>query len=198
MLPEISGQGSEDLRAFVVLLAISLREWGRFYENSRNETNRTLREIGGNNRRVLRAGYTSAVDMWSLGCLTTALFIGQSYFTPTSSVHDARKSSEIIRAAAAMCDLSRLDHGSEWSAINSRVKDFIKSCLSLDETERPTAKEALLHHWFSAGYCKGNSRRQYEDIIKGWKPVQPAEDFAEDLRLGIDASIPKNDVERLP
>lgn len=136
--------------------------------------------------------------MWSLGCLTTALFIGQSYFAPTSSDYDARESSQIIRAAAANCDLSRLDHGSEWSVVNSRVKDFIKSCLSLDEYERPTAKEGLLHHWFSAGYRKGSSQRQYETIMKGWKPVPPAEDFAEDLRLGIDATIPKNDVERLP
>lgn len=171
---------------------------GRSCKNVEDEIDCTRREIGGNNRRVLRAGYTSAVDIWSLGCLTTALFIGQSYFAPTSSVYDARKSSEIIRAAAADCDLSRLDHGSEWSAVNTRVKDFIKSCLSLDEYERPTAKEALHHHWFSAGYRKGNSQRQYENILKGWNPVQAAEDFAEDLRLGINATIPKHDVGRPP
>lgn len=165
---------------------------------NRNVTDYISREIGGYNRWVFRAGYTSAVDIWSLGCLTTALFIGQSYFAPTSSGYDARKSSEVIRAAAANCDLSRLDHGSEWSSVRSRVKDFIKICLSLEEHKRPTAKEALLHHWFSAGYGKENSQRHYENIIKGWKPVQPAEDFLEDLRLGIDSTIPKNDVERLP
>ena len=162
------------------------------------ETNHLVSEVVGNNRLVPRPGYTSAVDMWSVGCLTTALFIGQSYFAPTLDGQDARRSSVIIRDAAAECDLSKMDHAPEWSSVEPRVKDFIKSLLHLDEKERPTASEALHHPWFSAGYRKGSSQRRYESFTKNWKPVRPVEDFAEDLRVFVEAAIPEKDVGQSP
>ena len=100
----------------------------------------------------------------------------------------------IIRAAAAGCDLSKIDYAPEWNGVEDRVKWFIKSLLCLDETKRPTAKEALCSPWFSAGYRKSSSHRFYDNLVKDWKPVRPAADYSEDLRAYIKFSIPEEDV----
>ena len=143
---------------------------------------------------VFRAGYTSAVDMWAVGCLTTSLFLGQSYFAPTLSGQYTRRSSVLLRAAAAECDLSKIDHALEWISVEPHAKDFIKTLLRLDENERPTATQAISNPWFSANRSKGSSLGFYEDLIRDWKPERPAEDLAENLRMFIEAGIPENDV----
>lgn len=163
-------------------------------ETLRAEADYASSEVAGDNRLAPRPGYTSAVDMWAVGCLTTSLFIGQSYFAPTSNSKGSRRSSIVIRAAAAECDLADLDYAPEWSDVETQVKDFIKGLLCLDENKRLTVKEALRHPWFSTAYHKGSSHQFYENLIRNWKPVSPAEDFAEDLRVFIGAVIPKEDV----
>lgn len=35
-----------------------------------------------------------------------------------------------------------------WARMNPAGVELIRRCLSRDETERPTAKEALMHEWF--------------------------------------------------
>lgn len=152
------------------------------------------REVGGHNRLVHQAGYTKAVDIWSLGCLTTELFLGHSYFANTLSEKNVHKSSEAIRTKANECDLSRLDHGFEWRGVDARVKDFIKICLNLDEKRRPTTKEALVHRWFLADHARESCHRHYEEFTMNWEPTIPIIDYTEDLRLAIEHTIPKNDV----
>ena len=111
-----------------------------------------------------------------------------SYFTPSLTERDLRRTSIAAREAAAACDLSKLDNSPEWTTVGPRVKEFIKGALCLDEKQRLTAKEALESPWFSAGRRKENLARYYECIIRGWKPQIPFDDFAEDLKDFLGAS----------
>lgn len=90
--------------------------------------------------------------------------------------------------------MSRLDQAPEWSDVEERVKRFIRRLLCLDEKFRPTATEALHDPWFSAGYKKESSERQYESSVKNWKATTPVFDFVENLKPFIANSIPREDV----
>ena len=127
--------------------------------------------------------------MWSVGCLTTALFVGMSYFTPSLARCDHRRTSVIAKEAAAACDLSKLDDRPEWTSVGPRVKEFIKGTLCLSEKKRLTVKQALESPWFSEGHRRRNLKRYYERVIDGWRPQIPSEDFAEDLTDFIEASL---------
>ena len=152
------------------------------------------REVGGENRSVNQAGYTKAVDMWSIGCVTTALLAGKSYFVNTQDSGYERNPSAAIIQAAAECDLDRLDYSSAWLGIDLKAKCFVKRLLVLDEKARMTAELALRHLWFTEGF-KGSSMVEiYEDTIAGWEPWSPGWDFAEHLNRFIEARISQSDV----
>lgn len=37
-----------------------------------------------------------------------------------------------------------------WENVSQTAKDFVKSCLTIDQKTRPTARDALKHDWLSA------------------------------------------------
>jgi serine/threonine protein kinase len=37
-----------------------------------------------------------------------------------------------------------------WDGVSDAARDFVASCLTIDQSSRPTAEEALEHHWLSA------------------------------------------------
>ena len=37
-----------------------------------------------------------------------------------------------------------------WANVSETAKDFVRSCLTLDWKERPTAKQALEHRWLAS------------------------------------------------
>lgn len=137
-----------------------------------------------------------AVDMWSIGCVTTALFAGKSYFNNTQDSEYRRDSSTAIEKAAAECNLDRLEYSIDWLKVNHRVKDFIKRLLVLDEGARLTAMEALNHSWFTEGDRKISIQKAYSQAIKGWTSFRPPWDFNEHLNVFIEARISKADVNR--
>lgn len=93
-------------------------------------------------------GYTKAVDLWSLGCVTATLLVGTTPFSSLRTPTDRRTSYEVIMEAAAECDLTRLNSFEQWRLASWEAKDFVQRLLVLDETVRMTAAEALHHKWY--------------------------------------------------
>ena len=127
--------------------------------------------------------------MWSLGALTTALYLGRSFF-----VADPEISDNAILVNAAKCDLGELDHSPFWQSIDYRSRNFIKKSLTLDEKSRLDAGQALEHEWFTEGGRRQFLEERYCQIIKGWMPRRSLLDFKEDLNALPSTQTPKTDV----
>lgn len=125
-------------------------------------------------------------DMWSVGALTTTLFLGRSYFAQSQDLQSRQDSAAAILEAASKCDLDALDHSPLWMDVDQQAKDFIKRLLVLEEARRAKVKQALAHEWFTFGDGGKLSEERYQDIIKGWMPTRAAQDFQEDLKVFMD------------
>lgn len=139
---------------------------------------------------VTEFGYTKSVDMWSLGCLTTALLInGYSVFVNTQDSDFRHDSAAAITEAAAKCDLSLLDHSPAWKDVQLQAKEFVKGLLQLNEKARMNAEQALKHAWFTEGSRKALFEGKYSQAIRGWKRTMSSADFIEDLNILIDLKV---------
>ena len=124
----------------------------------------------GSNLSVHEKGYTKAVDMWSLGCVTTAMLTGSSPFSfAWRRQGDRRSSTEIITEAASLCQLDDLQQAPEWKQIGHRPRDFILKLLVLDEEARMKAKEAIDHDWFTNNAVKEDFQAVYKKSTAGWR-----------------------------
>lgn len=155
------------------------------------------REVQGRNKSVAEAGYTRSVDMWSLGCLTTALLSGSSFFVNTQDSSYRRDSAKAVCQAAARCDLSLLDDSPVWECVQPQAKDFVRRLLKLDENERMNAKQALNHAWFTEGQRKAWLQEKYRQSIKGWYRTTSAADFVENLDIWMEVKVMQADHVRL-
>ncbi|KAL8880653.1 MAG: hypothetical protein Q9198_001979 [Flavoplaca austrocitrina] len=151
-------------------------------------------EVRGNNSLVKQSGYTCAVDMWSIGCVTVAILVRRSAFATSPSFEGRRDSAGAIIAAAAEYDLGVLENPEVWGDIDPQPKDFIRRLLILDEKERFTAHQALKHEWFTQEGDQQPLLRRYEKAVAGWKPMWPGWDFKQDVEAFIDRRIPSYDV----
>ncbi|KAF1947125.1 Pkinase-domain-containing protein [Clathrospora elynae] len=115
-------------------------------------------------------GYSKSVDMWSIGSITATVLTGDVIFTDRTHPDYYKDPRSVIMGLAAVCDLSVLDdeYHPSWNVIGGRPKDFIKRLLVLEEDDRMTASEALVHPWFSS-YAE-----DFEDLyarsIADWVP----------------------------
>lgn len=134
-------------------------------------------------------GYTIAADMWSLGALITALYLGRSFFVADPDISD-----NAVLVNAAKCDLSELDHSPFWQSIDYRSRDLIKKLLTLDEKSRLNVGQALDHEWFTGCGRRQVLEEKYCQVIKGWLPRRPLLDFKEDLNELLNARGPMTDV----
>lgn len=153
-------------------------------------------EIRGKNSLVQQPGYTSAVDLWSIGCIAAAMLIGRPAFTINETSTSRHDSAAAIIAAAAECDLRVLDDPDIWGDIGMEAKDFIKRLLVLDERARLTADQALSHAWFTEERYPEPIVARYDHAVAGWKPDYPGWDFKEHLDRFIDSRIAESDVSR--
>lgn len=88
------------------------------------------------------AGYTEAVDMWSIGVITYVLLCGYPPFTsPTGNVPELFEA--IQRAAYKFPD-------KDWASVSKDAKDFISKLLVVKESSRLTAEQALKHPWLAS------------------------------------------------
>jgi calcium-dependent protein kinase len=88
---------------------------------------------------VLSRKYDKECDLWSIGVVTYVLLCG---YPPFYGDTDAEIFSSVKKG--------EFDFPSpDWDDISSQAKHFIRSLLKIDVKQRPTAREALNHPWFS-------------------------------------------------
>uniref|UniRef100_A0A7S3JUW6 Calmodulin n=2 Tax=Aureoumbra lagunensis TaxID=44058 RepID=A0A7S3JUW6_9STRA len=86
---------------------------------------------------VLRRDYTSKCDVWSVGVIAYILLCG---YPPFYGDNDR----DIFRRVSA----GKFQFPSpEWDHISRPAKDFVAALLRVDIDRRPSAREALEHHW---------------------------------------------------
>lgn len=78
----------------------------------------------------------------------------------------------------------------EWQRIGRQAKSFIKACLSVNESQRMTAEQALQHEWFTNRHYAAELEAAYERAIADWKPRKRNADIIEFLDT---ASISEED-----
>lgn len=127
--------------------------------------------------------------MWSLGCLTTALLNGTSFFVNTQDSTYRRDSKAAIVEASGNCDLTRLDSDISWNIVQPEAKEFVKALLRLDENVRMSAEEALEHQWFTKGHRKSFFEVAYEEATKGWTRTSSPADLVENLSSWIQFKV---------
>ena len=88
---------------------------------------------------VINRSYTNKCDIWSLGVI---IYISLSGMAPFYG----RDNAEIIRMICA--GIFRFE-GQVWGGISENCKDFIRSLLTVNWEERPSASEALKHAWLN-------------------------------------------------
>ncbi|KAI7265630.1 hypothetical protein KC345_g8415 [Hortaea werneckii] len=118
-------------------------------------------------------GYSKPVDIWSVGCITATLLTDEVLFP--QEIGD-----EALEVVSSW-DLSVLDTRFSWRDISMNAKGFIRSCLTVDETARIAAKQALLHGWFTNDYYAVELEAAYRRAIYDWKPRNKSHDLVEVL-----------------
>lgn len=101
--------------------------------------------------------------MWSIGCVTAVLLTGGSPFQHPDTLSYSRE-------LAQECNIAKLEAAEEWIDVGHRARDFVRRLLTLDESQRMTAKEALLHDWFTNPFHERIFEQIYQHSIADWKP----------------------------
>jgi serine/threonine protein kinase len=111
-------------------------------------------------------GYTKAVDLWSLGCVTVVLLTGgYPFFEPGST--------EYSEKLASACNLEALEKSQTWQDVGARPKAFVRRLLVLDERQRMTAGDSLTHEWFTNDVHRTDFEELYRRAIRHWRPRMP-------------------------
>ncbi|PIL30869.1 transporter [Ganoderma sinense ZZ0214-1] len=87
-----------------------------------------------------KKGHGKAVDIWSTGIITYVMLCGYSPFRSDDMKELIRETTE-----------AKIEfHERYWSNVSDVAKDFVKALLNPDPSKRPTAEEALNHHWLTS------------------------------------------------
>lgn len=65
-----------------------------------------------------------------------------------------------------MCDLSRLETGTEWQDVSAEAKDFVRGLVCVDPRKRLTVGQAKRHRWLSRH--TGELEEVYERAVEDW------------------------------
>lgn len=135
-------------------------------------------------------GYSKAIDLWSTGCITAILLTGQHIFPDDEDCHTDSQSSD-EPSAADRYDLSILDNDTSWEFISRKAKSFIRGCLSLNETSRLTAKQALAHDWLTTRHYAAELAAVYSRATHDWRPRSSTTNLFEfvDTRSAVAAGL---------
>lgn len=87
---------------------------------------------------VLRGSYTEKCDMWSIGVILYIMLSG----SPPINGSDQ----QILKLAK---EGKWSFKGAIWNKISADARDLVKKLMTLDETKRLSAKEALQHPWLN-------------------------------------------------
>jgi serine/threonine protein kinase len=101
---------------------------------------------------VLMGEYTEACDLWSAGIATYMLLSGR---TPFKGATDEETVNKIVDADVQFDE-------QYWTGVTPEAREFIRSMLKKEASERPTADQALAHPWFKGvGTPRASRSRRY-------------------------------------
>jgi serine/threonine protein kinase len=130
-----------------------------------------------------KKGYSSAIDLWSVGCVSALMLTGSLAFNHRDGDQDI---GQINSRSVSAYDLTQIDQGKHsWEGVPDRARKFVRSLLALQEDKRSTAKQALKHPWFTNEICAPGYDAVYEKSIRDWKPSTTRK---EDIVVNIDTS----------
>jgi serine/threonine protein kinase len=115
-----------------------------------------------------KKGYSSAIDLWSVGCVSALMLTGSLAFNHRDGDQDI---GQINSRSVSAYDLTQIDQGKHsWQGVPDRARKFVRSLLALQEDKRSTAKQALKHPWFTNDICAPGYDAVYEKSVRDWKP----------------------------
>jgi serine/threonine protein kinase len=130
-----------------------------------------------------KKGYSSAIDLWSVGCVSALMLTGSLAFNHRDGDQDI---GQINSRSVSAYDLTQIDQGKHsWEGVPERARKLVRSLLALQEEKRSTAKQALEHPWFTNNICAPSYDAVYARSIDDWKPSTAR---IEDIVINIDTS----------
>jgi len=90
-----------------------------------------------------KAGHGKPVDIWAIGVITYFLLCGYTPFDRDSQYEEMQ----------AICNGDyKFEPAEYWSGVSDTAKEFVRACLTIDPSNRPTAAELLNHAWLREGH----------------------------------------------
>ncbi|KZV72584.1 Pkinase-domain-containing protein [Peniophora sp. CONT] len=87
-----------------------------------------------------KTGHGKPVDVWAMGVITYFLLAG---YTPFDRENQQQEMEAIIAGDY------KFEPAEYWANVSDTAKDFVRTCLTIDPNQRPTAAEALNHPWLA-------------------------------------------------
>lgn len=84
-------------------------------------------------------GHGKPVDVWAMGVITYFLLAGYTPFDRDTQQEEME---------AIMAGNYKFEPVEYWENVSETAKDFVRTCLTVDPLERPTATQALQHKVF--------------------------------------------------
>jgi len=88
-----------------------------------------------------KTGHGKPVDIWAMGVIAYFLLCGYTPFDRDSQQQEM----EAICAGDY-----KFEPAQYWEGVSEAARNFVRSCLTIDQGKRPTAEEALAHPWLAA------------------------------------------------
>lgn len=88
-----------------------------------------------------KTGHGKPVDIWAMGVVTYFLLAGYTPFDRDSQQQEMQ---------AIIAGDYKFEPAAYWENVSETAKQFVTTCLTLDPSERPTAKELLQHKWLAS------------------------------------------------
>lgn len=87
-----------------------------------------------------KAGHGKPVDVWAIGVITYFLLCGYTPFDRESQYEEMQ----------AICNGDyKFAPAEYWQGVSETAKDFVRACLTVDPTNRPTVDQLLAHPWLA-------------------------------------------------
>jgi len=113
-----------------------------------------------------KGGYTSAVDLWSLGVLTYVMLVGKQPFWGSEKQH----------LAAAMAERYPIT-GPPWDKISSDAKCFVQSLMKADPNRRMPITDCPNHPFLASVTDRPATQGDMSEVFANLKRFQGANTF---------------------